>query len=270
MHRTPRRVAIGLVIELCATLCMMIAAPVHAADDDDGGRAGSRADVVLSAMLASRPILISHPDLWYRSLGKRAYESKAPATAFPLFLRAAGFADKPSQAIIAVMYWSGDGVKRDRPRAYAWMDLAASRGYPEMVAQRELYWKELGPTERAEALEVGREIYAEYGDVVALKRLDGALVTAWRKGVLGSRTGFVGTGGTLLMPGNSGFAALQSNPYELMKQYEDGLWRAQDYARLKDIEWLGMDRYGRVTVGDLQQAPAVASPKDSPAPSGGK
>ena len=252
MYRTLRRVAIGLVIALCATLCMTISAPAHAADDE-GGREGTKADVVLSAMLDSRSILVSHPDLWYRSLGKRAYENKAPAIAFPLFLRAAGFADKPSQAIIAVMYWNGDGVERDRPRAYAWMDLAASRGYPEMVVQRERYWKELGPTERLEALAVGHEIYAEYGDAVALKRLDLTLVTEWRKASLGSRTGFAGTGGTLLMPGNSGFAALQSDPYALMKQYEDGLWRAKDYARLKDLEWLGADRYGRVTVGDLQE-----------------
>ncbi len=59
------------------------------------------------------------------------------------FLRAARYADKPSQAMIAQMLWNGDGVPVDRVMAYVWADLAAERGYPAFIATREKFWSEL-------------------------------------------------------------------------------------------------------------------------------
>ncbi|MEO6801029.1 MAG: hypothetical protein ABI178_13920 [Rhodanobacter sp.] len=83
-------------------------------------------------------VIASHDDLWYRELGRKDYENGNPAVAMRLFLHAARYADKPSQAIIATMYWNGDGVEQSRPLAYAWMDLAANHGYPKLLVQREL------------------------------------------------------------------------------------------------------------------------------------
>ncbi len=255
MHKRMRHAMSRFALGWCATLCMIGAAPLHAGDGDKT----DKADEVLNELLSSRSVLISHPDLWYRELGREAYGHGAPAYALPLFLRSASYADKPSQAIIATMYWNGDGVERNRPLAYAWMDLAANRGYPELLAQRERYWEALAPAEREQALQLGREIYAEYDDAAGLKRLGRQLTTGRRKLFPGSRTGFAGTMGFLLTPNSSGpFQELQSNPFELLKlSYDSALWRAADYARLKDLQWLGADRFGRVTVGSLQAVPPV-------------
>lgn len=51
------------------------------------------------------------------------------------------------------------------------MDLAAERGYPELLRQREAYWAALDRQERERALAVGQELYARYGDDVARPRL---------------------------------------------------------------------------------------------------
>lgn len=74
--------------------------------------------------------------------------------------------------MVAEIYWEGQGVKADRPRAYAWMDLAAERQFVAFVAKREKYWAQLNNEEREEALSIGAQLYAEYGDDVALPRLD--------------------------------------------------------------------------------------------------
>lgn len=261
MHKGTRHAMYRFAFGLCATLCMIGAAPLHASDGDKT----NKADEMLDELLSSRRIIISHPDLWYRALGSKAYENGAPAHALPLFLRAASYADKPSQAIIATMYWNGDGVEKNRPLAYAWMDLAANRGYPELLVQRERYWEALQPAEREQALQLGRQIYAEYGDAAGLKRLNRQLVKEGRGLFTGSRTGFAGTMGVLLTPDSSGlFRELQGNPYELTKLYDSALWRAADYARLKDLQWLGADRFGRVTVGPLQAATPVDTHEHAP------
>src|SRR3546814_2441093 len=84
--------------------------------------------------------LNSHPDLRYRLLGMEAMREDRHGDAFKFFRRAAHFADKPSQGMVAEMLWNGDGVERDRALAYAWMDLAAERGYAGFLGLRERYW----------------------------------------------------------------------------------------------------------------------------------
>lgn len=54
--------------------------------------------------------LAAHPDLRWRLEGVRFYEKEDYPAAMRSFLRAAGFADKPSQAIIAEMHWKGVGT----------------------------------------------------------------------------------------------------------------------------------------------------------------
>src|SRR3546814_15789663 len=79
------------------------------------------------------------------------------------FLRAARYADKPSQAMIAEMHWRGLGVPQDRELGYAWMDLAAERMYPNFVIKRERYLQLLDADQRRNAIERGHPLLAEYG-----------------------------------------------------------------------------------------------------------
>ena len=84
--------------------------------------------------------LNAHPDLLYRLRGFELIKSNQFDKAAIAFQRAALYADKPSQAYVAGMHWEGMGVPRNRSLAYAWMDLAAERGYPDFIAMREKMW----------------------------------------------------------------------------------------------------------------------------------
>lgn len=142
-------------------------------------------------MLSSDAFLSSHPDLKFRIDGLRRFDAGDADRAFELFRRAARYADKPSQAMIAEMYWQGRGVPQDRALGYAWMDLAAERRYKSMVIKREAYWAALGDSERKRAVTLGEAIYRDYGDAAAQPRLEKRLREA-RQGITGSRVGHVG------------------------------------------------------------------------------
>src|SRR5690606_37219363 len=88
--------------------------------------------------------LKAHPDLRYRLHGLEKYKERDFDDALKFFRRAAFYADKPSQGMVAEMYWRGEGVEQDRALAYAWMDLAAERGYRGFLGLRERYWNALG------------------------------------------------------------------------------------------------------------------------------
>ena len=133
----------------------------------------------------------SHPDLKHRGLGMEEYERGSMSDAMMHFQEAAHLADKASQAMIAHMRWQGEGGVQDRALAYAWMDLAAERGYPVMLAKREQYWAALNPAERADAVARGVALYDTYGDAAAKPRLETQLQRA-RARITGSRTGYVG------------------------------------------------------------------------------
>src|SRR3546814_7752095 len=106
------------------------------------------------------------------------------------FLRAARYGDKPAQAMLAEMYWKGTGVAQDRPRGYAWMDIAAERRFPNFVILRERYWSSLDARERERAIDVGRPLMDEYGDASAGPRL-AKVLRRYQHGSTGRRLGFV-------------------------------------------------------------------------------
>ena len=130
---------------------------------------------------------ISHPDLHFRSLALREMEDGHENAAFGHFLRSARYADKVSQLSVSAMYLKGEGIARDPVLSYVWADLAAERGYPDFVAFREYVWERLDETQRAEAQRLGAEIFSEYGDKVAKKRME-SLLHRTRLGKTGSRT----------------------------------------------------------------------------------
>jgi TPR repeat protein len=223
------------------------------------------------ALLNNPRIIETHPDLHYRRLAVRAYESGDKAAALNLLRKAAGYADKPSQAMLAAMYWNGDGAPADRPRGYAWMDLAADRGYRDLLAQREGYWAALDADQRKRAVAIGREIYAEYNDKAGLARLDAELRPEVNRAT-GSRTGFGGNNLTVRMRGgaagpgltptlDNGPAVAGGTPVRGEDYYAEALWSAGEYAKLKDEVW----EQARAETGTVQIGPLQKLPKPAPA-----
>ncbi len=209
----------------------------------------------------SDDFLYYHPDLGARHDGLEAYAHRHYEIALRDFTRAAHFADKPSQAMLANMYWDGVGTAQDRATAYAWADLAAERGYPWLLATRERYWQSMTADEQQRALTVGKTLYAEYGDAVAQPRLEGWL-SRGRKQTTGSHTGFVGT---LEIKKGDGFgvsaAGSDGNDY-----YADRYWKPAQYWGAQAKAW-NPGSHGTVSVGTLERVtpkPATPAPANNP------
>jgi hypothetical protein len=171
--------------------------------------------------------------------------------------------------MLATMYWNGEGTAVDRPRAYAWMDIAAARGYRDLLAQRERYWSALSPAERDVALDVGQQLVEEYGDNRGRRRLQAEFHHELMRGT-GSHTGsFEGNSGTtttslgLLGAGHVGGDGYlyDGNATPLSTYYSSAVWSADDYMRMKDLQW---ELQGHVKVGEPEP---VSPPADTP-PSG--
>jgi len=221
----------------------------------------------LQEVLSEPNVAWQHPDLRYRQLGLDAYHNGNKERALRLLIEAARYADKPAQAMVAAMYWQGDGIPMDRPRAYAWMDLAADRGYRDLLVQRELFWNGLTEAERRAALEVGKEIYEQYSDEAGVVRLERSLSLVRKKGT-GSHTGFLGNGRAIFSSGIRGYAndaalggssaayllgQVDGHSMDFKVLYDPALWHARLYVELKDAQWqLGRPLQGHVEVGEPQ------------------
>lgn len=211
-------------------------------------------DPTADKLMVTAGFLNHHPDLRYRLHGMEAMRKERYDDAYRFFRRAAFYADKPSQGMVAEMLWNGQGVDRDRPLAYAWMDLAAERGYAGFLGLRERYWEALDEAERARALEVGREVYAVYGDAAARPRIDTELRRG-RRQVTGSRTGSVGAL-KIFVPGPGGYQMIDGSKF-----YDPLYWEPEKYHAWTDAVWRN-PRIGTVRVGDVEQVRA----DDLPAP----
>lgn len=177
-----------------------------------------------------------HPDVYHRQRGLEAFGADRPHAAVAEFLQGARFADKGSQAMLAEMHWDGLGVPPDRAVAYAWMDLAAERGYPLLVAKRERYSQAMTPAERERALVLGVALYADYGDAVAKPRLDDILLQGTRD-IVGSRVG--GTAAFVEVYTDIGRGD-SKNPVQGRKRpdyYAARYWQPDDYWRSVDLAW---------------------------------
>lgn len=195
-------------------------------------------------IISSESFINAHPDIMHRTRGQNAYRKLEYTEAFSNFKRAAKFADKPSQAMLAEMLWKGDGMAANRPLAYAWMDVAAERLYPTMVIHRERYWAALNEQERLQAVELGQAIYLEYGDAVAKKRLEIALRRA-KNSSTGSRTGAVGSLSIII------YTPTGAETIDGSKYYQEKFWKPEKYWEWQDAGWKNPPR-GSVDVGPLQ------------------
>lgn len=207
-------------------------------------------------ILQSAGFLAAHPDLDNRRKGWDAYRAGAFETAMTYFRRAARYADKPSQGMVAEMLWNGEGVARDPALAYAWMDLAAERGYEGLVVLRERYWRDLDEPLRSEAVDRGAAVYAEFGDAAAQPRMAAVLRRA-RRNTTGSRTGATGTL-KIEIPGPGGIMqTIDGSTY-----YASKFWDPEEYQAWHDAVWT-RPRAGRVDVGDVETLrPATSSGHD--------
>lgn len=204
----------------------------------------------------SNTFLNAHPDLKYRSIGMENFAKECYKEAFHYFKLGAYYADKPSQGMVAEMYWKGLGVDVDRAEAYAWMDLAAERFYKDLIIERERYWSELTPAERELSIEKGQRIYKKYGDEVAQRRLKNVLERN-RRYVTGSRTGYIGVL-KIYVNGPNGLPV----PINGDEYYSDKFWKMDEYLKWQSTTWQALPT-GKVTASELMPvAPKPAEKKD--------
>lgn len=188
----------------------------------------------------------AHPDIRWRNIALEAYKKREYATAMRDFKRAAGYADKFSQFMVAHMYWEGLGTVTDATLAYAWADLAAEREYHNFVTQREAYWAQLSEQQRAEAVHRGQSVYDRYADSVTKPNLEKRLRLAARN-MTGSRTGLVT--GPLLVTDTKG------NDISATVYYDQTYYQPEMYWCDQDAYWSRPMR-SSVEVGLPQTAPA--------------
>lgn len=211
-------------------------------------------------LLITAGFLDHHQDLKYRKYGMEAYKAGRFDDALRLFRRASFFADKPSQGMVAEMYWKGQGTPRDPVQAYIWMDLAAERGYRGFLLLREQYWKSLTEAERARVQVEGPAVYARFGDAAAKPRYEHQLRIG-RSQMTGSRTGF-NHGVQIEIPGPAGSQAIEGSKF-----YDERYWDAKKYWAWQDKLWM-KPRIGRIKVGEFQptRIPETEPEVDAPVP----
>lgn len=223
-------------------------------------------DPAADAAVADVGYMHLHPDVEYRQLGLQSYRRGHHAVALDRFRRAGYFGDKPAQGLVAEMYWKGEGVAADRALAYVWMDLAAERGYRDLVGLRERYWAALSAAERQRALEQGPALYRVYGDPTVKPRYARRLQRL-RNQITGSHIG-TDVGVLAGQRDASGAVALTGG------LYADANWNAEHYWQRQDRLWK-LKLGGTVNVGDVEAMnpegavlppPAESEPKDKAAP----
>ncbi len=235
------------ITQLTLPLLLCLAVPAFAAENV------VPPEPIEDPLLITAGFLDHHPDMKYRLLGIEALGEKRYEDAMKYFRRASFFADKPSQGMVAEMYWNGQGVARDPAMAYAWMDLAAERGYVWFIKLRERYWKELTPAERERAVQEGQAIYARFGDAAAKPRYEFQLRTG-RREMTGSRTGFRGNV-QIQVPGPAGMQMIEGSKF-----YDDRYWDAKKYWAWQDRVWRNPNGV-RITIGEIEQIPGQGQGK---------
>jgi uncharacterized protein len=237
-------------------LALLLAAPLTlpAAEPSEDDRPALDASDNDALVMSSEGFLSYHPDLRHRLSALADYRKGNYEQALVKFRRAARFADKPSQGMIAEMLWAGKGAPVDRPSAYIWMDLAAERGYKMMLVKRENYWAQMSEDERKQALAIGDALYLEYADEYAKPRLESRLRQARLK-TTGSRTGFVGSL-RIEVPTPSGTRVIDGSDY-----YKEEFWRAGLYWRMQDSDWKEFGE-ARVDIGEIQSVGELTVPEN--------
>ena len=129
-----------------------------------------------------------HPDLFGEFAGMRAYAHHRYGDALKYFEIGALYADKMSQLSLGLMHMNGEGTAKDPVTAYAWLDLAAERDYPDFVATRDSLKKTLTPEQLVQGQALRQKLGEKYADAAAKPRLATELHLGQMQ-MTGSRTG---------------------------------------------------------------------------------
>ncbi len=232
---------------------LLLAAMCGAASAQDPTNPTAPRNTQDRTVMTSEGFLGAHPDMKYRLTGLDWYQNQNWERAHEDFQRAARYGDKPAQGMLGEMYWNGQGVEADRATAYAWMDIAAERGYPFLIIKRERYWSAMSEAERERAVEIGSAMYAEYGDPAAKPRLERLLRQA-KRDTTGSRVGSVGNL-TIRIPTPSGWRQVQGDQY-----WDEKFWAPEEYWAWQDHDWKKPVQ-GEVTIGDILTDPDETAPE---------
>lgn len=130
-----------------------------------------------------------HPDQFGEFTGMRYYAHHQYKDALKYFEVGAFYADKLSQLSIGLMHLNGEGVTKDPITAYAWLDIAAERDYPDFVATRDRVKADLTPDQMQKALALRTQLAEKYADAAAKPRMAKQLAQGQMQ-LTGSRTGF--------------------------------------------------------------------------------
>jgi hypothetical protein len=208
-----------------------------------------------------------HPDLFGEYAGVRRYAHHQYKDALKYFEVGAYYADKLSQLSIGLMHLNGEGVAPDPVTAYAWLDIAAEREYPDFMATRDRVKAQLTPEQLQQAQALRAQLAQKYADAAAKPRMEQQLRFGMEQ-MTGSHTGFDSgvkhdsTKGILCR------GSLEINGMTVPEAgcggddvYAKSRWEPKLYFATRDARWKAT-----VTIGDIQQdgqtPPAVEKPAD--------
>jgi len=208
-----------------------------------------------------------HPDLFGEYAGVRRYAHHQYKEALRYFEVGAYYADKLSQLSIGLIHLNGEGVRKDPVTAYAWIDLAAERGYPDFVATRDRVLAQLTPEQRDQAQAQRDKLAQKYADAVAKPRMEQQLRIGAAQ-MTGSHTGFDSGVLHAAMKQNCGVGAVIGGVSVPVAGcggndiYAKSRWEPNQYFASRDAQWKAT-----VSVGKLEEV-GTAPTKGEPAPTG--
>ena len=207
-----------------------------------------------------------HPDLFGEFAAVQRYAHHDLKGAMKYFEIGAQYADKFSQMSIGLMYFNGEGVSKDPIAAYAWLDIAAERDYPDFVATRDRVKATLTPDQLQRGQAMRDKLALRYADAVAKPRMEQQLRFG-REQITGSHLGYDSGIYHQAMPGKvcKGTGSLINGI--MMPEagcggdevYADARWNPEKYFANRDAQWKAT-----VTVGDINTSGAPADASQSP------
>lgn len=195
--------------------------------------------------------LNSHLDIKYLLRGRKAYLAGNYKEAIPALERSSRYGEKLAQAMLAEMYWNGEGVPVNKARAYAMADVAAERmNQPFLISKREEYWAAMTPAEQQQAIAMSEEILGLYADKVTMPKM--AQVLRNSKGERNRAKGYGRLLTRMIAFNDDGSIEDDIRPDAF---YAEKFWDPTEYQKFKDKYVAAATRYGNVTVrmGDKVQ-----------------
>ena len=199
-----------------------------------------------------------HPNERARWHGLWNYSNGQDKAARKYFEQAAYYGDKPSQYVLTVMSWTGEGGSKDPVQAYIWSDLAAERGnHSKLLGIREYIWNSLTEEQRVQVAKLGPVYHQRYGDATAMRRTS-SQIARFSRSRTGSRAGgdsgkmhiAFGAGTPLPKMGCEGteqdFSIAQKHVYGQERVDPRSYWAQQDVAMRSIL-------VGTVTVGEFKE-----------------